>query len=294
MHGVKRTRLTEELKLQKLARDKVKIENYRGLQDLVLTQKENQVYDEKAFQQTTLLLDLNPEFYTIWNYRRDVMMQLSPDDTAIYELELKFILKQMLKYPKCYWIWNHRRWCLQKINQRPIYLKELEIVNQMLSRDERNFHGWAYRRFVIAELESFISSSDELIKVQIEEFEYTTKMINKNISNYSAWHNRSKLILKIFTLQSDSDIKLFKDKLDFFDKEVNYLINAMFIDSEDSSIWIYIRWLVKSPFFEDVEKTESQTKLLNTIIELNELEKSDNGSDNEWCLKIIQVIQRAL
>lgn len=36
-------------------------------------QKTAQDYSAAAFKRTTDLLDLNPEFYTIWNYRRNIL-----------------------------------------------------------------------------------------------------------------------------------------------------------------------------------------------------------------------------
>ena len=70
----------------------------------------------------------------------------------------------------------------------------------MLHRDSRNFHGWGYRRTVVANIERLKPSS--LAK---PEFEYTTKMIGTNLSNFSAWHNRSKLILRILEEQQASN-----------------------------------------------------------------------------------------
>lgn len=64
----------------------------------------------------------------------------------------------------------------------------------MLTRDSRNFHGWGYRRIVIAQLEDPLLNGTSRAR---DEYEYTTKMISQNLSNFSAWHNRSKLILKI-------------------------------------------------------------------------------------------------
>jgi len=74
----------------------------------------------------------------------------------------------------------------------------------MLSLDSRNFHGWGYRRTVIAALESngldqgkpgvTDVAGQSLVE---EEFTYTTKMIETNLSNFSAWHNRSKLIPRL-------------------------------------------------------------------------------------------------
>jgi geranylgeranyl transferase type-2 subunit alpha len=41
----------------------------------VLTiQRKERDYSEEALAKTTELLDLNPEFYTIWNYRRNILL----------------------------------------------------------------------------------------------------------------------------------------------------------------------------------------------------------------------------
>ena len=37
-------------------------------------QKKAKDYSAEALKQTTALLDLNPEFYSIWNYRRFILL----------------------------------------------------------------------------------------------------------------------------------------------------------------------------------------------------------------------------
>ena len=39
-----------------------------------IPQKKARDWSRGAFDQTEKLLDLNPEFYTIWNYRRNIML----------------------------------------------------------------------------------------------------------------------------------------------------------------------------------------------------------------------------
>jgi len=72
-----------------------------------------------------------------------------------------------------------------------LWKEELGLVGMMLGRDERNFHGWAYRRIVVAAMEKgLIEKGISLVE---QEWEYTTVMIKSNMSNYSAWHSRTKL-----------------------------------------------------------------------------------------------------
>ncbi|PSR97336.1 hypothetical protein BD289DRAFT_426151 [Coniella lustricola] len=67
-HGVARTTRarTQEQKQQELD----KIAKYRDLEAQVRKHSESSSYSSEAFQLTTKLLRLNPEYYTIWNVRR--------------------------------------------------------------------------------------------------------------------------------------------------------------------------------------------------------------------------------
>lgn len=68
----------------------------------------------------------------------------------------------------------------------------------MLVMDNRNFHGWFYRRTIVAALESKFGKPDATTKSMTEEeFAYTTRMTEMSLSNFAAWHNRSKLIPKL-------------------------------------------------------------------------------------------------
>jgi geranylgeranyl transferase type-2 subunit alpha len=83
-----------------------------------------------------------------------------------------------------------------------LWEEELGLVGKMLNRDSRNFHGWGYRRTIIANLESERLQGSSMAS---DELNYTTKMIKANLSNFSAWHNRSRLILRILNEKSAND-----------------------------------------------------------------------------------------
>jgi geranylgeranyl transferase type-2 subunit alpha len=78
---------------------------------------------------------------------------------------------------------------------RELWQGELKLVGKMLTLDNRNFHGWSYRRTVVDALQSKeLSLNGPQITLVEEEFDYTTRMIRTSMSNFSAWHRRSKLI----------------------------------------------------------------------------------------------------
>lgn len=172
---------------------------------------------------TSKLLKWNPEYYTIWNYRRLIRRhQLEhassrgpsdgspPNYKALVDLiydDLAFLIPLLRKFPKCYWIWSYRLWLLEESTRllpapeaRNIWQQELVLAGKMLNLDSRNFHGWGYRRTVIKALESDAFQAKGLsTSMTKQEFDYTTKMISSNLSNFSAWHNRSKLIPKLLS-----------------------------------------------------------------------------------------------
>ena len=127
----------------------------------------------------------------------------------LIEADLDFIFPLMVEYPKCYWIWKYRLWLLEEGNTRlepntakELWNRELLLVGKMLARDNRNFHGWGYRRRIVSELESSTLDGTSMVE---SEFEYTTKMLKASLGNFSAWHSRSKLIPRLLDERNASD-----------------------------------------------------------------------------------------
>ncbi|EDU48499.1 BET4 Protein prenyltransferase alpha subunit [Pyrenophora tritici-repentis] len=227
------------------------ITEYRSLVDLIAEKQ----YTVEVLGLVTTLLNENPEYYTIWNHRRRVLLSLvaeespeqPPDKLLQGDLQLTFSL--LRKYPKCYWIWNHRDWLLRKGEAlmgaeaaRKLWSGELQLINKMLHADSRNFHAWGYRRIVVSQIERLTSSeaSTEQKSLAESEFEYTTKMIKTNLSNFSAWHNRSQLIPRILR-DRNADAKA---RRAFLNSELSLICEAINTDPFDQSIWFYHQYLL--------------------------------------------------
>ncbi|KAK6456244.1 geranylgeranyl transferase type II alpha subunit [Scheffersomyces xylosifermentans] len=326
-HGIKRINLSEEAKRAKLEKDKAKIVEYKQLSEKVFSLRDDEVYSFDALKYTSVLLKMNPEFYTIWNYRRDILTNLKyeqePDNDYAWWLsyDLGFLMSLLKKFPKVYWIWNHRSWCLFELVKlgKVNWQYEFGVVSKLLELDSRNFHGWQYRRFVVEniELESTkkaapTNKSDEssvLLEIDINEFKYTTEKISKNISNFSAWHNRSKLIPKIYHLFQALDspnekypevFEIFKSPQSILNHELELIKTGMYMDADDTSVWLYLYWLLTEKLFiDDLNKSKKGRYLsllkeeLHIVEELNKLEKDDHVEnwDNCWCLKTIVLIK---
>lgn len=290
--------------------EKPKVEKYRKLCEKVLTANRSEIYNQEYFDLVTELLDWNPELYTVWNYRRKIIINFvfkrkdAVDDMRKHEVliqELGFVLKKLKRFPKSYWIWNHRIWCL-KLDNLSDWKTELDLIETFLGVDARNFHVWAYRRLIIQCMKNDKNIKSLNEDIDLQEFKFTTKLINRDISNYSAWHNRTKLIEFLFLKspnashvdQKEKDMKEYltifnqRDKASFLEKELELVKTALYTDPEDSSVWFYLKWLISDYFIKDIpdrEKVEKIIiKLINDVKELNELEAEDNDVDNKWCL----------
>lgn len=235
--------------------------------------------------------------------------------------ELHMVKGMMQEYPKCYWLWNHRRWCLEELSRDHMadWDYELALVLKVLERDSRNFHGWHYRRYVVAEIEreqheKFTDAEETAVadlKLYFAEYRYATFKIEKNISNFSAWHNRAKLIPRIFQLLENftnfealaeyrSTADLFRSPLALLHYELGLVKTGMFMDAADTSVWLFMRWLLTDDIFvADLKKSSEETYLqileqqLLAVKELNELEKEDspNNADDVGCVKMMVFIK---
>lgn len=231
MHGVTKKDLTEERK--KLIQRNIKL--YKELNSFVLSQKKLKIYNEEMLEKCDKVLSINSEHYTVWNYRREIILYLfenecksSSEQGRILNNELLIVSKTLHRNPKSYASFHHRFWCIEQDKNKNIDLnKELDLCSNFLSLDSRNFHCWDYRRFIVKKAK--IKLKDEL--------KYSKELIQLNFSNYSAWHYRSTLIPQIC---KNNHKKLKKQII----KELEFVKNAFWTEPNDQSAWLYHRWLL--------------------------------------------------
>ncbi|RAL47081.1 hypothetical protein DM860_017122 [Cuscuta australis] len=233
MHGIPRGALSRD-KQEALASKSAKL---WSLQNQFHHFHHNKIYDKEALEVSTKLLELNPEHYTAWNYRKlAVHHRLNQSESENNEDSIKSILDEELRLVenalrnnyKSYGAWYHRKWVLSKGHSSTD--RELQLLDKFQKADSRNFHAWNYRRFITS-LKN-ISDKDEL--------EYTTDMICNNFSNYSAWHNRSVLLIRLLR----EKIKGYFPKENVLTEEFEFVRHALFTDPDDQSGWFYHLWLL--------------------------------------------------
>lgn len=222
-------RLKVEISDDEKAKQREKVRTGFSLFEELLKQRHAKIYTEKMFEATSQALAFNPEFSTLWNYRREILehLFLAADIYNLLQKELKLLNASLKKAHKAYSVWHHRCWVLQRLlplQKDDLIGSELELVDRMLEVDERNFHCWNYRAFLIKCVP----------EKRADDAAMSEKMINRNFSNYSAWHLRS-------TLLDPPPVA----------EETEWLMQAIYTEPTDQSIWMYYGWLHLDRFREE-------------------------------------------
>lgn len=287
MHGRKRVIPTAE---QTAAAAK-KADTLRKLTNLALKHRASLSSEADASKLNTELLALNPDLYSLWSYRRELLLKKLEGSVAasvvetdslrpLVAEELKISQAGIARNPKSYPAWAHRTWVIKRFPSVVDFSKEVALCNQLLDADERNFHCWNYRRWVVGVAAahtglsgSEIGSSTCVGPPKAEEsgsaaarsspfsaaaeLAYSRERIRRNFSNYSAWHHRSVLLLQLQAesagssgCASASSAEARRGRqaqplaLALAAPELALVRRALFTEPDDQSAWFYHRWLV--------------------------------------------------
>lgn len=235
MHGRVKVRTSEEEKARKEKERQEKLKVFKHAMQKIQSKRKDEEFDKELLDLTGQVLVSNPDINMLWNIRREILEVFRKDDSKqedmskLYDSELQLTEYCLKVNPKSYGSWHQREWVL---TSRPDsdWKTELSLCNKYLQLDERNFHTWDYRRFVIRHCKPSLK----------EEFDYTTEKLLDNFSNYSAWHYRSKILVELHP-----DVQEGRPIEDSHHKhELKMVQSAAFTDPDDTSAWFYLRWLL--------------------------------------------------
>eukprot|EP01062_Namystynia_karyoxenos_P061724 TRINITY_DN5419_c2_g1_i1.p1 TRINITY_DN5419_c2_g1~~TRINITY_DN5419_c2_g1_i1.p1 ORF type:complete len:369 (+),score=141.87 TRINITY_DN5419_c2_g1_i1:103-1107(+) len=260
MHDRKREEM-DDAKRAQLAR---KIQAYKALCGQCGALRQRRDYSVPALRVVEKLLEINPEFYTMWNYKKEIVQKLLsdadsarralhggclPDGQMLHEgfpqapaeaaaaaradiIAREFAFNQRVierRDQKSYCTWQHRRWLLDACppaERTALLRRDKALCEQLLREADRNFHCWDYRRWICQQLGW--TGAEELV--------YTRQRVDRNFSNYSAWHQRA-LLLRQLPEGKERDARVLS--------ELDLVRNAYYTEPQDQSGWIYGLWLVQ-------------------------------------------------
>jgi geranylgeranyl transferase type-2 subunit alpha len=278
MHGRLKVRTSEEQAERKRLERERKLQAYQAGMSACFKLIHSKEYTRTGLKLTEDLLSANADLQTLWHYRKNSILSIesTPETNESVDLgdllmrEMSLTEQCLRRSPKSYCTWHHRQWCLLKSNQTGLgekhpslsWTNELSLCGAFLNADERNFHCWKHRFFVI--------QHGQLCKSA--ELDFTYEKICANFSNYSAWHYRSKLIEALYAPEQIS--------AEVLAKELGLIENAVFTDPNDQSAWIYEKWFLLERQERIRLSAEQVEAHLRSVLELLELE----GGKNKWCL----------
>ncbi|KAH9261082.1 hypothetical protein BASA81_000786 [Batrachochytrium salamandrivorans] len=272
MHG-RKTSAREELDPAevRLARMQ-KYKQYLQACDLALQSEQSaQILGEKV-------LRYNPDFTTLWNARRrGILAEFGTwDDSQRAERlarELELTKMQISeRNSKSYGAWFHRRWAvavLVSVEEGKVLADldaEFALCDLLLQRDERNFHCWHYRNFLL---------SKDPVRFPAEVGEKSSQLIARNFSNYSAWHLRAQALRR---QQDGAGVD--------WAEELERTHQAMFTEPADQSAWLFYRWMLKKHPLAESEVGE-EIELILSLLE-------DEGKDCKWPLLALVQLEASL
>ena len=228
-------------------------DNYKQIMGIARALVQKKEYSARALQLTSEVIGMAPAFYTIWNYRYDIVKWQMETHSNVPELlnnELSWLDEITLNNPKNYQIWSYRQSIL-KIHPSPSFKLELPILQMMIDDDTKNYHVWSYRKWCLLLFQDF---SNEL--------SYTDTLIQRDVYNNSAWAHRM-FVLKS-TAPSGNDIN----------DEINYVKEKIELVPQNISVWTYLRGLYEY-FRKDVydeEIIKFAETFTNNVFDLKTLE----------------------
>jgi len=260
MHGVKR--MSAEKRLSKRQDNEERAIAYRARSQQAFERRKAGLHDQESLNVIAKVVLENTDMATMWNFRREVLRSIHPDDAggagdesrdreqtarkAACTAEFALTQECLQINPKSYSVWFHREWVLKWGHCSWQWPVELKLTAKFLALDDRNFHCWTYRRSVV-----------KLAAVPAEaELAFTTTKIEANFSNYSSWHYRSKLLPALHSTSATTssaegggsggggDSGGGASLGTMVRSDLQLVRNAFFTAPEDSSAWFYQRWLL--------------------------------------------------
>jgi Protein prenyltransferase, alpha subunit len=156
-----------------------------------------------------------------------------------------------------------RKWCIIKGSEiekedptieKLIVKQELMLCDQMLAKDERNFHVWNYRSWIV---NTFKSENHALVD---NELKFINSKLEHNFSNFSALHFKSKNLLSKYALYLDEhkdekmeesqelekikDILIHRMPFETLKEEFEKVKTGLYMQSGEQSMWLYHKWLL--------------------------------------------------
>ncbi|KAJ6504789.1 hypothetical protein C8R47DRAFT_158472 [Mycena vitilis] len=180
---------------------------------------------ERVLQLTEHVIRLNPAHYSAWQYRYETVLAI---DWPL-DVEMKLMDELADKYLKTYQVWHHRRLILVRADTARA---ELHFVARILQQDEKNYHTWAHRQWVLAYYNDDALWGGEL--------DFVDNMMNRDVRNNSVWHHRFFVVFQSGVREGEED----RERV--VRRELIYVKQNISLAPNNASAWNYLRGVLET------------------------------------------------
>lgn len=197
-------------------------DEYRNVMGIARALLQKLEFSERALHATSEAIEIVPAFYTMWNYRFQIIKALYGKNGTDLNRELDWLDEFTLNNPKNYQIWSYRQALLQ-LHPSPSFQRELPILQSMIDDDTKNYHVWSYRRWCVLFFRDFT-----------HELQFASTLISRDVYNNSAWCHR------MFVLKNQFDGS---PPPEVVSGELQYTKQQIELAPQNISVWNYLRGL---------------------------------------------------
>ncbi|PWN47494.1 protein prenylyltransferase [Violaceomyces palustris] len=220
MHGVKRekpTAASEEARLARKSKEAVKLAAYKEIESKVFQAKKDRWYDDESLQLTTNILTLNPELYTVWNFRRTILLHIFgtrlPRQASSHDIEgSKDIFSSLRESPSDSPSASSssagtkgKEFSSRDVNEaKRSYLEtDLELTEHALRAHPKVYWIWNHRLWCLEELPQ-AGDQDPGLKWKVE-MGLVDKMLQLDPRNFHGWDYRRTLTSRVASLMREGE-----------------------------------------------------------------------------------------
>ncbi|CCM03299.1 uncharacterized protein FIBRA_05427 [Fibroporia radiculosa] len=182
----------------------------------------------RVLQLTEHIIRMNPGHYSAWQYRYRILLALQ----LPLEEELRLMDQYAIDFLKTYQVWHHRRLLLGALRSVDAAAAELEFVARALDTDEKNYHTWSYRQWILAHF------NDEA-RLWAGERAWVEHMVERDVRNNSAWHHRFFIVWGSGMRVGD------EDRERTLKRELMYVKEKIALAPNNPSAWNYLRGILE-------------------------------------------------
>ncbi|KAF7325872.1 hypothetical protein MKEN_00438000 [Mycena kentingensis (nom. inval.)] len=207
-------------------------EEYKDATDYLRAIVQSGEKSARVLQLTEHVIRLNPAHYSAWQYRYETVVALN------WPLDVEMVLMDELadKHLKTYQVWHHRRLIILLLGTKAAG-PELTYIAGILAQDEKNYHTWAHRQWVLSFHNDHALWAGEL--------DFVDKMLNRDVRNNSAWHHRFFVVWQSGMRDGEED----RERV--VRRELLYVKHNVSLAPNNASAWNYLRGVLehnKLPF----------------------------------------------